>query len=1191
MLSTSEVEPNWVRKQRKTFRKWCNEHLKERDLAIDDFSVDLRDGQLLVHLLEILSREKLRTRAFKTGKNMMKMHCIQNLNLAFDCIHQQNLVLVNIQAEDIFDGKLNLILGLIWTLILRFQIQAGTFLGGKETSVKKELLMWCQSVLGPQDIEVSNFKECWSDGRAICGLVNSIAYSIDISQLDPEEKEKNLELGFSKAFEEFQIPQLIDSEDMLDSPDELSVMTYVSYFRHLSLLKKNLVADPLNCVGSVEVLSKVHVGKPVTFKVFSKTKKGETCTEGGRTISAVLSGTKTDVKLPVKDLNNGTYEIEFEPQTEGEFELNVKMDGVEISGSPYKFLVLAAETDANASIVYGKGIGENAEKIKSSENAEFVVVARDKFGKKAEFGGHKVKACIKLNCEVIDNEDGSYSISYKPEQKDISLEVLLDGKQVMGKELPVCLDMREDYYSLAEKKRELEALSVEWKEVQEAKKAMEEQLKEEKDRLRKARMEISNLKTEMAVEVMEKEKVLNEHLQMQQELKSIKKEVEEKDENISKVRNSLQGEIYKLRADLTNEKEARQIIETVKNKMEEEQGELEEKITELEKNLDTEIQAKENEVRARKKIEILVERLHQENAAITEKYNEGVIILQEVKEKEKIYKQEIKELQERVSTEDAAKKELEILNSDLITQLGAKENAQEELEFELKKVTEKLIKRRSHKLIYKLEEKKLKEQAAHLETQLHVAKQEKAQLEELKYKMEREISKRRHSRLELQEEVDSLKFKLQVQSDELLSEKRRRQIIEQDLEDLKNEVAMETPKVSHLEGELEEALRAKKQVEELATQLQQKLTIMSSDHEEALQTIKKMDVELSQTAKERDNLKGLKKKLKEELRERRQSILFFKDKVSELTQVVTEKQKREEFQEQQLRILKKKFEAENRARAEMENLSLKLEQELKDEIEMMVPSSKYEQLEKLFHDTKTQLELKLAAKQELLSIKEESLLTMEEEKKNEEKQRRKLERRLERVKERMEELEKRPKPSELPTVSSQTRLTEKLQSRSPTAGLRKAQSELNVVSRSNRRNAGWVGSRSPRRPMHSQSSELIESSLPYKARKGDTVDEKLAETLNSMGLSLEIKLVRPGLYKLGRKNVNIKILNGYLVIRVGGGYMKFPEWLDKYGTRANVKICTDTLNTGEVGVHVRRGGDIITLSRENSMTELLSGAD
>ena len=45
--------------QKKTFTKWVNSHLVRVSCKIQDLYVDLRDGRMLIKLLEILSGEKL----------------------------------------------------------------------------------------------------------------------------------------------------------------------------------------------------------------------------------------------------------------------------------------------------------------------------------------------------------------------------------------------------------------------------------------------------------------------------------------------------------------------------------------------------------------------------------------------------------------------------------------------------------------------------------------------------------------------------------------------------------------------------------------------------------------------------------------------------------------------------------------------------------------------------------------------------------------------------------------------------------------------------------------------------------------------------------------------------------------------------------------------------------------------------
>ena len=52
------------------------------------------------------------------------------------------LYCVNISGEDIVDGTEHLILGLIWTIILRLQI--GNVEGADAKNAKMALLRWCQ---------------------------------------------------------------------------------------------------------------------------------------------------------------------------------------------------------------------------------------------------------------------------------------------------------------------------------------------------------------------------------------------------------------------------------------------------------------------------------------------------------------------------------------------------------------------------------------------------------------------------------------------------------------------------------------------------------------------------------------------------------------------------------------------------------------------------------------------------------------------------------------------------------------------------------------------------------------------------------------------------------------------------------------------------------------------------------------
>ena len=55
--------------------------------------------------------------------------------------------------------------------------------------------------------------------------------------------------------------------------------------------------------------------------------------------------------------------------------------------------------------------------------------------------------------------------------------------------------------------------------------------------------------------------------------------------------------------------------------------------------------------------------------------------------------------------------------------------------------------------------------------------------------------------------------------------------------------------------------------------------------------------------------------------------------------------------------------------------------------------------------------------------------------------------------------------------------------------------------------------------------------------KNDQVDQMLADFYNDTKCQVPIKRVGNGYYYFGSKKIFAKIINGKLVIRVGGGYM------------------------------------------------------
>uniref|UniRef100_A0A8C3V1Q1 Spectrin beta, non-erythrocytic 2 n=1 Tax=Catharus ustulatus TaxID=91951 RepID=A0A8C3V1Q1_CATUS len=225
--------------QKKTFTKWVNSHLA-RGAHLGDLYSDLRDGRLLLSLLEGLSGETLP----RPTRGRMRIHCLENVEKALRFLRQQRVHLENVGSHDIVDGNPRLTLGLVWTIILRFQIQDISVETGdtrERKSAKDALLAWCQmKTAGYPNVNVQNFTTSWRDGLAFCALIHRHRPELlDVASLRGANALHNLHSAFAVAERELGVTRLLDPEDVaVEQPDERSVLTYVAaLYHHFSRMK------------------------------------------------------------------------------------------------------------------------------------------------------------------------------------------------------------------------------------------------------------------------------------------------------------------------------------------------------------------------------------------------------------------------------------------------------------------------------------------------------------------------------------------------------------------------------------------------------------------------------------------------------------------------------------------------------------------------------------------------------------------------------------------------------------------------------------------------------------------------------------------------------------------------------------------------------------------------------------------
>ncbi|KAK6758912.1 hypothetical protein RB195_016254 [Necator americanus] len=239
-----QLQDERVHIQKKTFTKWCNSFLNRARLEVVDLFVDFGDGVLLMKLLEIISGEKLG----KPNRGRMRVQKIENLNKSLDFLKRKRIQLENIGAEDILDRNERLILGLIWTIILRFQIDTIVIEDEEERGERKHakdaLLLWCQrKTAGYPNVRVENFTTSWRNGLAFNALIHAHRPELlNFNALNPNDHIGNLNNAFDVAEKKLEIARLLDAEDVDTArPDEKSIITYVSlYYHHFAKQKTEL---------------------------------------------------------------------------------------------------------------------------------------------------------------------------------------------------------------------------------------------------------------------------------------------------------------------------------------------------------------------------------------------------------------------------------------------------------------------------------------------------------------------------------------------------------------------------------------------------------------------------------------------------------------------------------------------------------------------------------------------------------------------------------------------------------------------------------------------------------------------------------------------------------------------------------------------------------------------------------------
>ncbi len=414
-------------------------------MKIEDFMGDFTDGVQFCNLLEVISGKTLPKWNLKPR---IKAQKLENVSTGLQFLQREGIRLVGIGPQDVVDPKLKLILGLIWTIILRYQIQRGEDDGN---SARSELLKWVRSKIPEYDIKVcssvccfgcplttraQNFASDWQSGKAICALTEAVEPGqMKLPGDFTNDPLKDATMGMTKAEENMQIPMVLYPEDMTGvHTDELSVMTYVSYFRDYenkrgdrdaeARLRRTPVAE--QCRAHGPGLEGGEALIPGLFVIEARNARGELIPMGGFPFSAKCTDPAgREIPVQLKDNADGTVDASYVPLHQGNHIVTVQLSGQDIGGaggpaskSPFKVLIGAAQVDATKTQIYGPGV----ERGNVGQPAKFTVKTMNRFGTPITEGGAPLHLKVQGPVEgsnprtqkLVDNKDGTYSGEYLP---------------------------------------------------------------------------------------------------------------------------------------------------------------------------------------------------------------------------------------------------------------------------------------------------------------------------------------------------------------------------------------------------------------------------------------------------------------------------------------------------------------------------------------------------------------------------------------------------------------------------------------------------------------------------------------------------------------------------------------------------------------------------------------------------------
>ena len=201
-----------------------------RHIRVDDVIQSISDDPtVLLALAEVLSEKTYKGPKLDKGKmRVMKISSAEQiLNFIFrDC---GVMMKMRPSAEDIVDGQIQNVLGLIFSIMIKYMKFEGEA-GESTLNAKDALLLWCKNKTASYGLKVENFTSSFHSGLVLCAIVNKHRPKLlDYNALDKTNNVACVAAAMDAANRYFGLEKYITPEEFLKL-DESGMFVYVSEY-------------------------------------------------------------------------------------------------------------------------------------------------------------------------------------------------------------------------------------------------------------------------------------------------------------------------------------------------------------------------------------------------------------------------------------------------------------------------------------------------------------------------------------------------------------------------------------------------------------------------------------------------------------------------------------------------------------------------------------------------------------------------------------------------------------------------------------------------------------------------------------------------------------------------------------------------------------------------------------------------